>query len=133
LAVAQAVLPITIPDVEEREVPISCFHCDGEYIVPFKHFKTGVVFRCPHCTGSFVVTSTMYKNVAKALDEFHHRWTQTFEEFQEKRRRELEAFEEKQRQELGAFNERLKRASTDVNPPGKLRRRLSFLGFQRVG
>ncbi len=132
-AAAQETLSISIPDMEEWEVPISCFHCDGEYTVPFKHFRTGVVFYCPHCTGSFVITSTIHKNVVDALNEFHRHWTEAFVDFEEKRRRELEAFEKKQRQELEVFNERLNTVNAKVNPPGKLKRRLSLLGFQRVG
>jgi hypothetical protein len=80
-----------------------------------------------------VVTSTIYKSVTKAIDDFHGRWTTAFEEFQEKRRRELEAFEEKQRQELEGFAGVLKNVAAGANPPGKVHRRLSMFGFQRVG
>ncbi len=132
-AVSQEALSVTSPSLEEWEIPISCFRCDGEYTVPFRHFRTGVVFYCPHCTGSFVITSTLHRNVANALNEFYRYWTEAFAEFEEKRRRELAAFEEKQRRELEAFNERLKTVNANVNPPGKLKRRLSLLGFQRVG
>lgn len=135
VAAAPAVEPssLTIPNLEDWEVPINCFRCEGDYTVPFQYFKIGVVFYCPHCTGSLVVTSTVYKNVATALDNFHNRWTKSFEEFQEKRRRELEAFEEKQKQELESFSEDLKKIVAGANPPGKIHKRLSLFGFQRVG
>ena len=124
---------VTIPDLEEWEVPIACFHCEGEYAVAFKHFRPGVVLRCPHCTGSFVATSTIYKNVAAALRDFNEGWRRAFEDFQERRRSELLAFEEGRRRELEEFNETLKTVNAGVNPPGKQRRRLSLFGFQRVG
>jgi hypothetical protein len=71
--------------------------------------------------------------VVNALNEFQRHWTEAFAGFGQRRRRELEAFEDKQRQELEAFNERLKRVNAEANPPGKHKRRLSLLGFQRVG
>jgi ferredoxin len=132
-APATDILSLSLPDPNEWEVPINCVRCDGDYTVPFQYFRNGVVFYCPHCTASFVVTSTIYKNVAKAIDNFHARWPKTFAEFQEKRRRELEAFEEKQQQELEAFAEVLKNVAAGANPPGKVHRRLSRFGFQRVG
>jgi late competence protein required for DNA uptake (superfamily II DNA/RNA helicase) len=126
-------IALTIPHADEWEVPINCTRCEAEYTVPFKHFRIGVVFYCPYCTASFVVTSTIYKSVATAIDTFHARWTKAFTDFQEKRRRELEAFEEKQKQELEAFSEQLKKIAAGANPPGRVHRRLSLFGFQRVG
>jgi uncharacterized Zn finger protein (UPF0148 family) len=124
---------VTIPDINAWEVPVNCARCEEDYTVPFQYFRIGVVFYCPHCTASFVVTSTIYKSVATAIEDFHKRWTQAFEEFQEKRRRELEAFEEKQRHELETFSHTLKKIAAGANPPGRVHRRLSLFGFQRVG
>ena len=132
-APAAETFSLTLPDANEWEVPINCARCEGDYSVPFQYFRIGVVFYCPHCTASFVVTSTIYKNIAKTIDDFYARWTQTFAEFQEKRRRELEEFEEKQRQELENFSAVLKKIAAGANPPGKPHRRLSMFGFQRVG
>ena len=132
-APAAETFSLTLPDANEWEVPINCARCEGDYSVPFQYFRIGVVFYCPHCTASFVVTSTIYKNIAKTIDDFYARWTQTFAEFQEKRRRELEEFEEKQRQELENFSAVLKKVAAGANPPGKPHRRLSMFGFQRVG
>ncbi|MBI3799624.1 MAG: 4Fe-4S dicluster domain-containing protein [Deltaproteobacteria bacterium] len=124
---------LSLPDANEWEVPINCSRCEGDYSVPFQYFRIGVVFYCPHCTASFVVTSTIYKNVAKTIDGFYARWTKAFTEFQEKRRRELEEFEEKQRQELEGFSAVLKKIAAGANPPGRSHPRLSMFGFQRVG
>lgn len=126
-------LPLLLPDADEWEVPINCARCEGDYTVPFQYFRIGVVFYCPHCSASFVVTSTIYKNMAKAIDDFYSHWTKAFTDLQEKRRRELEEFEEKQRQELEGFSETLKKIAAGANPPGRPHRRLSMFGFQRVG
>ena len=128
-----AAAPAAAPAAPATEVPINCPRCEGDYTVPFQYFRIGVVFYCPHCSASFVVTSTIYKNMAKAIDDFHSRWTKAFTDLQEKRRRELEEFEEKQRQELEGFSETLKKIAAGANPPGRPHRRLSMFGFQRVG
>jgi ferredoxin len=130
---ASETFSLSIPDANEWEVPINCIRCEGDYTVPFQYFRIGVVFYCPHCTASFVVTSTIYKSIARVIDDFQARWTRAFAEFQEKRKRELEAFEEKQRQELESFSEALKKVAAGANPPGKVHKRLSLFGFQRVG
>jgi len=132
-APAEDALSLVLPDADEWEVPINCTRCEGDYTVPFQYFRIGVVFYCPHCSASFVVTSTIYKNIAKTIDDFHARWTKAFTDLQEKRRRELEEFEEKQRQELEGFSETLKKIAAGANPPGRPHRRLSVFGFQRVG
>ncbi len=132
-AVATETPSLGLPDANDWEIPINCSRCEGEYSVPFQYFRIGVVLYCPHCTASFVVTSTIYKNMAKTLDDFYSRWTKAFAEFREKRRRELAEFEEKQRQELEGFSEVLKKIAASANPPGKPHRRLSLFGFQRVG
>jgi ferredoxin len=124
---------LNLPDANDWEVPINCSRCEGAYSVSFQYFRIGVVLYCPHCTASFVVTSTIYKNVTKTIDDFYGRWSKAFSEFQEKRRRELEAFEEKQRQELEEFSEVLQKVAAGANPPGRPHRRLSRFGFQRVG
>jgi len=124
---------VALPELDNWEVPVNCFRCEGDYTVLFQYFRIGVVFYCPHCTGSFVVTSTIYKNITAALEDFQRRWNKAFTEFQEKRRRELEEFEEKQRRELEAFPDTLKAVAAGANPPGKTHRRLSMFGFQRVG
>ena len=126
-------LSVSIPALDEWEVPIRCQRCDGEFGAPFRHFRVGVVFYCTHCAGSLVVNSSMFKDVAAALDGFHAEWTADFAAFQEKRRRELEAFEERKRADLEAFSTKLKQVVGQAKPAGRVHRRLSLLGFQRVG
>lgn len=117
-----------LPAPGEWEVPIECFRCHGTYAVQFRHFRAGVVFRCPYCDGSYVVTSWMHNHISAALHDFHLRWGQEFSEFQERRQRDLEQFEEQQRARLEALNEDLKRASLDFKPPGAPRKRAWIFG-----
>ena len=126
-------LELALPALDEWEVPIQCQRCDGEFSAPFRHFRIGVVFYCTHCAGSLVVNSSMFKDMAAALDGFHAEWTADFAAFQEKRRAELEAFEERKRADLEAFSAKLKRMVGQAKPAGRVHRRLSLLGFQRVG
>jgi len=119
---------LSLPAIEEWEVPIECFRCHGTYAVAFRHFRSGVVFNCPFCTGSYVVTTSMHGHVSRALREFHSRWAADFERFQERRQRELAAFEERQRGLLESFNESLKAASHEFRPPGAPRKRAWIFG-----
>jgi hypothetical protein len=119
----------SLPDVEEWEVPIQCFRCNGEYTVPFGSYRAGVVFRCPHCLGSLVPTLSMVRAVAEAVEQFHAKWTEAFEALREKRQRELDAFEEKQRRELAAFEDRLKKLAVRERAPGAPVKRRGFFSF----
>ena len=134
-APAPVAAPITlsIPSVDEWEVPINCHRCDGEFSAPFRHFRIGIVFYCTHCGGSLVVNSSMFKDVATALDSFHAQWVSDFEAFQAKRQRELEKFEERKRVDLENFSATLKQVVAKAKPAGRTHRRLSLFGFQRVG
>ncbi len=127
------VVSLSIPSVDEWQVPITCQRCDGEFSAPFRHFRIGVVFYCTHCGGSLVVNSSMFKEVATALDTFHAQWTGDFDAFQDKRRRELEKFEEKKRVDLEDFSGELKQVAARAKPAGSTHRRLSMFGFQRIG
>ena len=124
---------LSIPSVDEWEVPINCQRCDGEFSAPFRHFRIGIVFYCTHCGGSLVVNSSMFKDVATALDGFHAQWTSDFDAFQAKRQRELEEFEERKQVDLEKFSATLKQVVAKAKPAGRTHRRLSLLGFQRVG
>jgi ferredoxin len=119
---------VSIPEIEEWEVPIECFRCRGTYAVAFKHFRSGVVFYCPFCQGSYVITTAMHGHISRALREFHTQWRKDFDGFQEQRQRELEEFEERQRARLEAFNESLKNASHAFKPPGAPRKRAWIFG-----
>ena len=124
---------LSIPSVDEWEVPINCQRCDGEFSAPFRHFRIGIVFYCPHCGGSLVVNSSMFKDVAATLDRFHAQWVSDFEAFQAKRQRALEEFEERKRVDLENFSATLKQVVSKAKPAGGTHRRLSLFGFQRVG
>src|SRR5206468_4564470 len=120
---------LALPDPDEWEIPIACFRCTGEYAVPFRYFRAGVVFSCPHCNGSFVPTLSMVRGVEEALAEFHRRWTKAFEEFHARRRRELEQFEERQRMELEQFSTRLRTIAIREKAPGAPAKRKPFFSF----
>src|ERR1700687_6240307 len=89
-------MSLGIPDIDEWEVPIECYSCQGTYAVPFRHFRSGVVFYCPFCQTSYVVMTSMHSHISRALREFHTQWRTEFDEFQARRQRELEEFEERQ-------------------------------------
>lgn len=117
---------LAIPPLEEWDVPIHCFRCQGEYAVPFSSYRAGTVFRCPHCLGSFVPTLSMVRAVSEALERFHGGWVATFERFHDKRRRELEQFEERQRQELARFAQELRAVATRERAAGAPVKRRAF-------
>jgi ferredoxin len=127
--VADAAAGLAIPEPDEWEIPIACFRCHGEYAVPFRYFRAGVVFTCPHCQGSFVPTLSIVRSVEEALARFHGRWTQAFADFHERRRREMEQFEDRQRAELERFAAELRAIATREKPPGAPTRRKGFFSF----
>ena len=59
---------LSLPEIDEWEVPIQCFRCEGEYTVPFQYFRAGVVFYCPHCQGSLVPNLSMVRAVGDAFE-----------------------------------------------------------------
>jgi ferredoxin len=128
-AVAEDTVGLAIPDPDEWEIPIACFRCQGEYAVPFRYFRAGVVFSCPHCQGSFVPTLSIVRSVEEALARFHGRWTQAFAGFHERRRREMEQFEDRQRAELEKFSAELRGIATREKAPGAPTRRKGFFTF----
>ena len=119
---------VSLPEIEEWEVPIECYHCHGTYAVAFKHFRSGVVFYCPFCNGSYVITTSMHNHVHHRLRDFYERWLSEFAGFQTKRQRELDAFEETQRRALEEFNASLRLAGQDFKPPGAPRKRAWIFG-----
>ena len=119
---------LAIPPIEEWEVPIQCHRCSGAYTVAFRHFRSGVVFRCPYCDGSYVVQTSIHNLLSRELHKFHEKWTAAFTELQRRRQRELEEFEERQRRELEALNVRLRKASLESKPPGAPKRRAGIFG-----
>jgi ferredoxin len=114
---------LAIPDPDDWEIPIRCHRCAGDYTVPFRHFRAGVVFYCPICQGSLVPNLGMVRAVEEALARFHGAWVRDFDAFHERRRRELEQFEERQRAALDAFDEELRELSLTAKVPGARARR----------
>jgi ferredoxin len=119
---------LSIPEIEEWEVPIECFRCHGTYGVAFRHFRSGVVFYCPFCQGSYVVMTSMRNHISRTLHDFHTSWIEEFESFRVSRQRELVEFEDLQRAKLEALNERLKSSSHEFKPPGAPRKRAWIFG-----
>jgi hypothetical protein len=128
-APAEATVGLAIPDPDEWEIPIACFRCSGEYSVPFRYFRAGVVFSCPHCQGTLVPTLSMVRGVEEALAQFHGRWTKAFGDFHARRRRELEQFEDRQRAELERFSAELRAIATREKAPGAPTKRRGFFSF----
>ena len=129
VAAADADTGLALPDPDEWEIPIVCFRCSGEYTVPFRYFRAGVVFSCPHCQGTFVPTLSMVRGVEEALAQFHARWRRAFEQVHERRRRELEQFEERQRMELEQFSAELRAIAMREKAPGAPTKRKGFFSF----
>src|SRR3989442_757534 len=129
VAAADADTGLALPDPDEWEIPIVCFRCNGEYTVPFRYFRAGVVFSCPHCQGTFVPTLSMVRGVEEALAQFHARWRRAFEQVHERRRREVEQFEERQRMELEQFSAELRAIATREKAPGAPTKRKGFFTF----
>ena len=124
---------LSIPTINDWEVPINCHRCEGEFSAPFRNFRIGVVFYCSHCGGSLVVNSSMFKDVSRALDTFHQNWTAEVETFQKTQDEKLNKFETKKLTELAGFTSELKKVVAGAKPAGRTHRRLSMFGFQRVG
>src|SRR5262249_45613780 len=122
-AAAAPEVAFDIPPLDEWELPIECFRCEGTYAVPYRHLRSGVVLYCPFCNASYVVTTTLYDHVRQAMTDFASRWDAAFEKFREHRQRELDEFEERQRAALAAFNESLQGITKTAKPPGAPRKR----------
>ncbi|HYD50510.1 MAG TPA: 4Fe-4S dicluster domain-containing protein [Terriglobales bacterium] len=128
VAASLAAPGINIPPIDEWEVPIECHRCNGAYAVAFRHFRSGVVFRCPYCDGSYVVQSPMHNFLAGELRTFYAQWQKIFADFQARRQRELAEFEERQRAELENLNQKLRSASLQFKPPGAPKKRAGIFG-----
>jgi hypothetical protein len=56
-----------VSDPGDWVVPVACFHCQREYPVAVRHFRTGAVLYCAQCHGSYVVTRSMYGEVSDVV------------------------------------------------------------------
>ncbi len=127
-ATSVAAIGVALPPIDEWEVPIECFRCQGAFAVAYRHFRSGVVFYCPYCQGSTVINTSMHNAIAKELRDFYGKWTAEFDAFQDKRHRELVEFEERQKQRLERVNESLRQRSVEFRPAGKPRKRAGIFG-----
>ena len=128
-APVEADLTASIPALEDFDIPLECFRCNGGFTVPFAYLRAGTVFNCPHCHASFVPTIPLCQAVGQALRSFHETYTRRARELQERRQRELDRFTEEQRRHLEAFEQRLSELSRSVRAPGAPHKKRSLLGF----
>lgn len=70
---APAVAAEALSDPGDWVVPVACFHCQREYPVAVRHFRTGAVLCCPQCHGSYVVTRGMFGDVSDVVRRFEGR------------------------------------------------------------
>lgn len=68
-----AVVAEAVPEPGDWMVPVACFHCQREYPIAVRHFRTGAVLCCPQCHGSYVVTRGMFGDVSDVVQEFEVR------------------------------------------------------------
>jgi ferredoxin len=102
-------LAASVPDLDDWEVPLRCFRCEGEFSVAYQYVRPGVVLHCPHCVGSFVPNSALYQALSKRLSSFHGSWRKSFDEFRERRAKELASFEAGQKAALAKLEADLKK------------------------
>ena len=105
---------ITLPNMEDWEIPVTCFKCGETYTATAKRFRIGNVLFCPHCYQSTVVKDNLNFRIRTALSEFYRSWEEAQEEFQAKRERELKEFREKRERELADFEAAQQRALEKV-------------------
>jgi Pyruvate/2-oxoacid:ferredoxin oxidoreductase delta subunit len=121
---------ITLPDMEDWEIPVTCFKCGETYTATAKRFRIGNVLFCPHCYQSTVVKDNLNFRIRTALSEFYRSWEEAQEEFQAKRERDLREFRERRERELADFEaaqqralqkvkEQLKAISQSYDAPGR--------------
>jgi ferredoxin len=117
-----------LPDMDEWEIPVDCFHCHRSYTVRFKHFRSGVVLRCPSCKGSYVVTTTMHGQVRRQLQEFHQQCRRELEAVRQAPPQERAELESRQRQAVERFGVALKALRAEQKAPGVPHQRAGIFG-----
>jgi len=101
------------------ELPVICKDCGQDFIVPYRHFKAGVVFHCPHCHGSFVPLLKMYHAVRDLFETFYARRRLERDEFA-RSSGDQERFERKQAVDLEDFHKALIKLAHAMRPAGKM-------------
>ena len=102
-------LAAAVPDLDDWDVPLRCFRCEGEFSVAYQYVRPGVVLHCPHCGGSFVPNTALYQGLSKRLSSFHGSWSKSFAEFRDRRAKELASFEASQKAELAKLEADLRK------------------------
>jgi hypothetical protein len=106
---------LTLPDIEEWEIPVRCFKCGESYRAPARHFMIGNVLFCPHCHKSMVVKDNLNFQIRTALREFYERRERELEEFRQKREKERREFQERRAKELRDFEARQQKEMAKVS------------------
>jgi hypothetical protein len=101
------------------DLPLICKDCGQEFIVPYRHFKAGVVFHCPHCHGSFVPLLKMYHAVRDVFETFYARRRLEQDEFA-RSGSDQSRFEHRQAVDLEDFHKALTKLAHTMRPAGKM-------------
>jgi len=131
---------LTLPDIEEWEIPVRCFKCGESYMAPARHFMIGNVLFCPRCHKSMVVKDNLNFQIRTALKEFYEWWERELgefrrkkekerREFEEKRAKELRDFEARQRKELAQLEAQLRKISESYDAPGRPAKKGTLFGW----
>ncbi|MBY0279566.1 4Fe-4S dicluster domain-containing protein [Candidatus Binatia bacterium] len=120
-------LAAAVPDLDDWEVPLRCFRCEGEFSVAYQYIRPGVVLHCPHCVGSFVPNTALYQALSKRLSSFHGSWHKSFEEFRARRAKELASFEASQKAALEKLEADLRKIATGAELAGAPQKQRGWL------
>ena len=120
-------LAASVPDLDDWEVPLRCFRCEGEFSVAYQYIRPGVVLHCPHCVGSFVPNTALYQALSKRLSSFHGAWRKSFDEFRARRAKELASFEASRKAELDKLEADLRKISTGAELAGAPQKQRGWL------
>jgi ferredoxin len=121
-------LAAKVPLMEDWEVPLTCFRCQGRFEVPFQYTTPGTVLHCPHCGGSFVPNTPMYQAISERIQKFYASWTHSFDELRARRRAELDRFAEGQDHALRELHEEIARIASGAELAGAPQRSRGFFG-----
>jgi hypothetical protein len=100
-------------------VPVICKDCGKDFILPYRHFKAGVVFHCPPCHGSFVPLLKMYHAVRDVFENFYAKRRLEQDEFA-RAGGDQARFERMQAAELEDFRKALAKLAHTMRPAGKM-------------
>ena len=107
------------------QVPVICKDCGKDFILPYRHFKAGVVFHCPHCHGSFVPLLKMYHAVRDIFENFYAKRRLEQDEFA-RADGDPARFDRLQAAALEDFRKALAKLAHAMRPAGKMVRPKGF-------